>query len=131
MNTLKKVSMVLLAIFFVIAGANHFVDTSFYMSIMPPYIPWPYAMVAISGVAEVLLGIALLVPIVRREAAWGMIALLIAVFPANIHMAMNANLYPTIPPILLYLRLPLQGLFILWAYWYTRQSDRMYAPFRR
>ena len=120
MRTLKIVTRIIFAIFFVAAGINHFVGTPFYESIMPPYLPWHYELVIISGIVEIVLGIGLLIPLTSRLAAWGMIALLIAVFPANVHMAGHPELYPTIPPILLWLRLPLQGFFILWAYWYAR-----------
>jgi uncharacterized membrane protein len=131
MNIFRRVAMVVFALFFIAAGANHFRDSSFYLSIMPPYLPEPYLLVIVSGAAEIILGIALLVPRLTRPAGWGLIALLIAVFPANVHMALHANDYPAIPSALLWLRLPLQGVFMLWAYWYTRRSDRMYAPFRR
>ena len=121
MQTLKKVTRVVFGLLFAAAGVNHFVGTPFYESIMPPYIPWHYALVILSGVAEVVLGIALLIPKLSRIAAWGLILLLVAVFPANIHMAMNPGLYPTIPEFALFLRLLLQGVLILWAYWYSRK----------
>ena len=98
---------------------------------MPPYLPWHFAFVIISGVAEVVLGVGLLIPKTSRYAAWGLIFLLIAIFPANIHMATHPELYPNIPPIALWLRLPLQVLLILWAYWYTLRSNRIYESFRR
>ncbi len=131
MKLIRQITKAIFALFFVVAGANHFVDTPFYLSIMPPYLPLPYALVIISGVAEIVLGIALLIPKLSRLAAWGLIALLIAVFPANIHMATHPELYATIPPIALWLRLPLQVVLVLWAYWYTRKSNRIYASFRR
>jgi len=119
-KTLKTVFRIIFALFFVVAGLNHFVSPEFYLKIMPPYLPWHYALVLISGVAEVVLGIGLLIPTFQRLAAWGLIALLIAVVPANLHMAMNPQLYPEIPVIGLWLRLPVQGLLILWAWTYTR-----------
>lgn len=131
MPSFKTLTRVIFGLLFVAAGVNHFVDTPFYMAIMPPYLPWHYALVIISGVAEVVLGFASLIRKLSHPAAWGIIALLIAVFPANIHMATHPELYPTIPAITLWLRLPLQFLLILWAYWYTRISDRLYTPFRR
>ena len=131
MPSFKIVTKVIFGLLFVGAGVNHFVDTPFYLSIMPPYMPWPYDLVIVSGVAEIMLGIALLIPKFSRLAAWGIIALLIAVFPANIHMVTHAELYPTIPVIFLWLRLPLQALLVLWAYCYTQISDRIYTPFRR
>src|SRR5438128_2113381 len=121
MTGLKSSSRWIFGILFVLAGVNHFVNPDFYVKIMPPYLPWHLALVVISGIAEAGLGLGLCYPRTARFAAWGLIALLIAVFPANIHMAAHPDLYPTIPPIALWLRLPLQGLLIAWAYWYTRE----------
>jgi uncharacterized membrane protein len=87
---------------------------------MPPYLPWHLELVYASGFFEIVLGILLLVPKKSSLAAWGLIALLIAVFPANVHMALNTALYPAIDPVLLWLRLPLQGVLIAWAYLFTR-----------
>lgn len=131
MQIIKTLTKIIFGLLFAVAGVNHFVDPAFYESIMPPYLPWPSVLVILSGIAEISLGIALLIPAFSRFAAWGLIALLIAVFPANIHMATHPDLYPTIPVIFLWLRLPVQALLILWAYWYTRISDRKYTPFRR
>jgi uncharacterized membrane protein len=77
-------------------------------------------LVYLSGAFEIVLGAALLVPRCRRMAAWGLIALLVAVFPANIHMAVNPELFPAYRPVMLWARLPLQMVFVIWAYWYTR-----------
>ena len=110
----------LYGILFALAGANHFVHTDFYVGIMPPYLPWHTALVYASGVAEVMLGILLLSRRFERVAAWGMIALIVAVTPANVHMAMHADLYPQYSSTALWLRLPLQFVLIAWAYWYTR-----------
>ena len=120
MNRLKDISRWLFGLFFIAAGANHFVNTPFYVSIMPPYLPWPVALVYISGVAEIGLGGLLLFERWSRLAAWGLIALLIAVFPANVHMALHPELYQWASSLGLWLRLPLQGALIAWAYWYTR-----------
>jgi uncharacterized membrane protein len=111
----------LLGLLFVAAGVNHFRDPDFYVRIMPPYLPWHRELVLVSGVFEVALGVALLVPRLTVAAAWGLIALLVAVFPANLYMALNADLYPHIPPAILWARLPLQGVLIAWAYWFTRR----------
>ena len=116
----KLITRVIFGVFFIVAGANHFRSPQFYEAIMPPYLPWPYALVILSGIAETVLGIGLLIPKTSQYSAWGLILLLVAVFPANIHMATHPELYPTIPQIALWIRLPLQGLLILWAYWYTR-----------
>jgi uncharacterized membrane protein len=120
MRVLKIIMKYLLAIFFIVAGVNHFRNPEFYLSIMPPYLPWHEALNILSGLFEILFGALLLVPRYSRLAAWGIIAVLIAVFPANIHMAMHPELYPNINPTGLYIRLPIQGLLILWAWWLTR-----------
>lgn len=122
MSRSKTLSRYLLGALFVVAGVNHFFHTAFYVSIMPPYLPWHLGLVYISGVAEAGLGCLLLLRRWAVWAAWGLIALMVTVFPANLHMAMHPDLYPTIPIAVLWLRLPLQGLLIAWAYWYTRQS---------
>lgn len=123
MSKLKIAMKYLLAIFILASGVMHFTNSAFYLSIMPPYIPWHLAMVYISGLFEIVLGLMLMVPKFTRLAAWGIIALLIAVFPANIHMALHTELYSYISPIALWLRLPLQGVFIAWAYWFTLKPD--------
>ncbi len=108
------------AALFVAGGVGHFAATDVYLKIMPPYLPWPRALVLLSGVAEVALGLLLVVPATTRPAAWGLIALLVAVFPANVFMFQRPDLF-RLPPALLLMRLPLQGLLILWAYAYTRR----------
>ena len=120
MRLLKIVLKYLICVFFLLAGINHFINPDFYLKIMPPYLPWHLFLVYLSGFFEIALGGIILVPALTSVAAWGLIALLIAVFPANIHMAVNPGLYPDLSPIALWLRLPLQGVLIAWAYWYTR-----------
>jgi uncharacterized membrane protein len=105
---------------FIVAGVLHFVRPEWYMKIMPPYLPWRRPLVLISGVAEVGLGALLLVPRFSAIAAWGLIALLIAIFPANIYVYQHQEILPA-SPLFHLLRLPLQGLLILWAWVYTRR----------
>ncbi len=119
MRIFKTLSRYVFAASFVAAGIMHFVRPDFYLKIMPPYIPLHLEMVYLSGVAEILLGAMLMFRDTERLAGWGLIALLIAVFPANIYAYQHQDLLPA-PPLLHLLRLPLQGLLILWAYWYTR-----------
>ena len=97
----------------------HFVRPDFYLRIMPPYLPFHLELVYLSGVFEAALGLLLLVPRFSRLAAWGIIALLIAVFPANIYLYQHQELLPASPLVHL-LRLPLQAAFIFWAYWHTK-----------
>ena len=115
----RAISRWILAAFFIAAGANHFRDPGFYLPTIPAWLPWHQELVDLSGGAEIIGGIAVLAPATRRAAGWGLIALLIAVFPANLHMALNPDLYPTIPPVALWGRLPLQAVLIAWAYWFT------------
>lgn len=119
MNSIKTISKYLLAIFIIFAGTMHFVNPAFFLKIMPPYLPLHKELVLLSGVAEVLLAVLLLVPQTSRMAACGIVALLIAVFPANLYLYQHQDILPA-TPIIHFLRLPLQGLFILWAYWHTR-----------
>ncbi len=108
------------AALFMIAGVSHFVGTGFFLKIMPPYLPFHLTLVLVSGLIEIILGILLFVPRYSSLAAWGIIALLIAVFPANIYVYQHQELFP-FPWFLHLLRLPLQGVLILWAFVYTRQ----------
>lgn len=111
---------VIFATLFIAAGVGHFVATDFFLKIMPPYLPFHLTLVLVSGAIEIILGILLLVPRYSRFAAWGIIALLIAVFPANIHVYQHQEAFP-LPSIVHLLRLPLQGVLILWAFAYTRR----------
>ena len=119
METIGVVLKYLFGMLFLAAGVNHFINTAFYLKIVPPYLPWHLLLVYVSGFAEIALGVLLLIPKFARVAAWALIALLLAVFPANIHMAINHELYPEYSTAALWLRLPLQFVLIAWAYWYT------------
>jgi uncharacterized membrane protein len=130
MKAVSLVVRVLFAAFFAVAGVTHFTNRDFFTAIVPPYLPWPVMLVYVSGVAEIVLGVLLLIPATMRIAAWGLIALLIAVFPANVHMAMNPQLYPDVSMTALLIRLPLQGVMVAIAYWFTR-PDMNANSFRR
>ncbi|NQZ97927.1 MAG: DoxX family protein [Myxococcales bacterium] len=119
----KTLALLALAAAFIFAGVNHFLNPDFFVAIMPPYLPLHLELVLLSGVFEILGGVAVLVPGVRSLAGWGLILLLLAVFPANLHMALNPELFPDVSSSALYLRLPLQIVFIAWAYWATRPED--------
>lgn len=103
--------------FFIFTGAMHFVIPKTYRKIMPPYVPAPGAMVYASGAAEIAGGAGLLRSEHRRIAGWWLIATLLAVFPANLHMALNTDQYPDVPggATALWARLPFQGVFIAWV----------------
>ena len=119
------------AINFIVVGITHFTHESLFVAIVPPWLPAPLAMVHISGVAEIAGGVGLLVPKVRRAAGWGLLALLVAVYPANIHMAVNEVYVPAdwIPQnhLGLWLRLPLQFVFAL-GVWIGMHDDAESEP---
>ena len=122
MPALKLVALWGLAAVMVGVGVLHFARPKPFVRIVPKFLPAPLALVYISGFFEILGGVGLLIPATRVWAAWGLIALYIAVFPANIYMLThNISLNPKkpIPRWALCLRLPLQFLFIAWAYWFT------------
>ncbi|HET7324049.1 MAG TPA: DoxX family membrane protein [Halococcus sp.] len=113
--------------FYVIAGVLHFVVPDTYARIVPPQFPRPLTLVYLSGIAEISLGIGVVLPRTRRRSAWGLVALLLAVFPANIHMATHDMVPDAVPDrasaiarVALWARLPLQGVLLLWAWWYAR-----------
>jgi len=121
-SNIKRIALFALSLAFISAGVNHFTKPDFFVAIMPPYLPAHLELVYLSGVFEILLGIAVLVPAVRSLAGWGLIALLIAIFPANLHMALHPELFPDIAPAALYIRLPIQFILIAWAFWATRDD---------
>jgi uncharacterized membrane protein len=116
------------------AGLNHFISPEPYLAMMPEILPAPLALVYLSGIAEIAGGLGLAFPArhrlavhwpaTRKLAAWGLIALFVAVFPANVNMAINElPLGDTqVPAWALWARLPLQLVFIAWAYWFTRDD---------
>jgi len=115
---MSAISRGALALFFIVAGTAHLVSPAPYLAIVPTYLPWPAAIVALSGVAEVLGGLGVCFRSTRRAAGWGLIALLIAVFPANVHAistGMNIGGH-ALPAWILWARLPFQLLFIIWVY---------------
>jgi uncharacterized membrane protein len=121
---LRVALRILLAHMFVAVGVLHFVRPHLFEQIVPPYLPAPLALVYISGYFEILGGCCIMIPTVRKAAGWGLIALLIAVFPANIHMAVN-NIQPdgaSISPLAQWLRLPFQLVFIVWVWWCARDD---------
>ena len=116
----RKFSLFGLSLFFIYFGIDHFINPEFYLSIMPPAFPLHAEAVYISGFFEILGGISVLIAPLRKIAGWGLVALLICVYPANIYMAITPEAFPEISIGLLYFRLPLQFLFIYWAYSATR-----------
>lgn len=133
MVTVKKALQVVLALSMVAAGVLHFVIPVQFIKIVPGFLPFPAALVYISGVIEILLGIGLLIPPVSRLSAIGLVALFIAVYPANINMAVNLIHIDGLPDQNWWFhafRLPFQFVLIAWAYWYIRpeQAGKQTAP---
>ena len=122
---IRKVSLYFLSLFFVVAGTLHFLSAESYLPIMPPFLPYHMPLIYISGFFEVVLGIVILRPSYRKVGCYGLIALLIAVFPANIYMAVTNG--STVGdhewlPLAAWFRLPWQFLMIAWAYWHSKDS---------
>lgn len=111
-----------MALLYVLAGINHFRNPTFYIRIIPPFFSNPVLLNQISGLAEVILGLLLIIPWFTPLAAWGIIIFLMGVFPSNLYMAFNKKAGQRIPKWLLYLRLPMQFALIAWAYQYTRNQ---------
>lgn len=116
----------LLGLAMISAGLNHFLTTPVYLGMMPAYLPWPLALVYINGVAEVAGGVGVLMPALRRAAGWGLIVLLVAVFPANLDAALHGMRINdlVVPQWVLWVRLPFQALFIAWVWWACELGKR-------
>ena len=108
-----------MALIYFVAGVNHFRNPRIYIKIIPPYFPNPKLLNIISGAAEMILGIALMVPSLSNFAAWGVIALLAAIFPTHLYMYFDKKAGMGLPKWVLLLRMPLQLGLIYWAYQYT------------
>lgn len=132
-GTLARVKQPLLyvmGVVYIFAGVMHFVAPKAYVQIIPPVFPRPLELVYLSGVAEIVLGIGVLIPQTRRRAAWGLVLLLLAIFPANVYMATSDVVIEGAPEFIQnpsetarWARLPLQAVLILWAWWYTRPTS--------
>lgn len=124
-HRIKEILRAIHAVAIIVVGITHFTVPEQYARIVPPQLPYPFALVYISGFFEILGGIGLVIPFVSVAAAWGLIALYIAVFPANINMAINSIPIDGIPhlPWLYWARLPFQAVLIAWAYWYTKNPE--------
>ena len=123
---IKIGSMYLMAVGMIYIGIVHFLDPDFFLKIMPPYLPWHLELVYISGFFEILLGILLLIKSYRAYAAWGLILLFLAVYPANIYLAFNEAPQKALeisPFLASWVRLPIQFVLIALAYWYTKPNN--------
>lgn len=112
-----RAGLIGLAITYVLAGINHFVNPAFYLGIMPSFMAAPALMVAASGAPEVGLGLAVLPPSTRRLAGWGLVAMLLVFCVVHVDMVVRPAEYPGVPYAVALLRLPVQALLIAWARW--------------
>lgn len=115
---MKKYFVYGMSAFYTLAGINHFISPEFYLEMMPDYLPFHQLLNITSGFTEVLLGLLLLDDHLRKTACYGIILLLVAVFPANIHMLQEAieGTDTRYPILALWIRLPIQFVFIYWAW---------------
>ncbi|MFT4946505.1 MAG: putative membrane protein [Natronomonas sp.] len=116
----KRPLLYVMGIFYIVAGILHFANPAFYLQIMPPFLPAPLALVYLSGIAEIVVGVGVLIPQTRHYAALATVALLVAIYPANIYMAVSGVMGSEI---VRWGRLPLQGVLVLWALWYTDTDE--------
>ena len=125
-NRLRRPLLFVMGPLYVVAGVLHFVVPELYVQIVPPVLPAPLALVYLSGIAEIAVGVGVLLPRTRRYAAWATVAVLLAVFPANVYMATHGVVVEGLPGggdpsgFVRWGRLPLQGVLVLWALWYTQ-----------
>ncbi|MGI4755865.1 MAG: DoxX family protein [Janthinobacterium lividum] len=120
--------LVVQSLFYIAGGINHFWHSRMYTAIMPPHYDHPLALVQVSGIAEILGGVGLMVPATRRLSAWGIVAMLLVYFDVHIYMAQTPDRFAPIPAWALYVRLPLQLVLIAWAWHYTRQRPHGTLP---
>ena len=115
----KYILIIISSIFYVLVGIKHFIDPNFFLAIVPPYLPYHLELVYISGIFEILFGVMILFPKYRYWGSLGLILLLIAVFPANIYLFQSVEAQKAIGATqeIATWRLPVQGIFILVAYW--------------
>ena len=119
-KNIRLFSIIIMSIFYVSVGVNHFIIPEWFLQIVPPRLPYKLELIYISGFLEIILGVMLLIPATRFYAAWGLILLLIAVYPANIYLAQTNGAAMNTTPLVAWGRLPFQFVFIALAYWHTK-----------
>ena len=117
---IKTISIIIMSLFYIMAGTNHFINLDWYVRIVPPILPFKTAIVYISGILEIILGSLLIFPKTRFIAGWGLIILLVAVYPANIYVALTNGEAMDITPLIAWGRLPFQFVLIGLAYWHSK-----------
>ena len=119
-SKIKTLSIIIMTLFYTMAGTNHFINPDWYVRIVPPILPFKTAIVYISGILEIILGTLLIFPKTRFIASWGLILLLVAVYPANIYVALTNGEVMDTTPLIAWGRLPFQFVFIGLAYWHSK-----------
>ena len=126
MKKIKLITVFMMSLFYIWVGINHFIDPAWFVQIMPPYLPMHYEAVYLSGFFEILFGIMLLFTGTRYYAAWGLILLLIAIYPANIYLAFNETPQKALQISAFaasWIRLPIQFIFLGLAYWHSKDIE--------
>ena len=119
-SKIKTFSIIIMSLFYIMAGTNHFINPVWYVRIVPPILPFKIEIVYISGILEIILGSLLIFPKTRFIAGWGLIILLVAVYPANIYVALTNGEAMDITPLIAWGRLPFQFVLIGLAYWHSK-----------
>ena len=119
-SKIKTLSIIIMTLFYIMAGTNHFINPDWYVRIVPPILPFKTVIVYISGILEIILGTLLIFPKTRFIAGWGLILLLVAVYPANIYVALTNGEVMDTTPLIAWGRLPFQFVFIGLAYWHSK-----------
>ena len=117
---IKDISLIVMGAFYILIGISHFTGPNWYVQIVPPYLPYKLELVYISGLFEILFGGMLLFKKTRFLAGWGLILLLIAVYPANIYLAQTNGAAMNTTPLIAWGRLPVQFIFVGLAYWHSK-----------
>ena len=120
-SKIKTISIIIMSLFYIGAGINHFINPDWFVRIVPPILPFKITIVYISGIFEVILGSLLIFPKTRFIAGWGLILLLLAVYPANIYVALTNGKAMDTTPMIAWVRLPFQFVFIGLAYWHSKE----------
>jgi uncharacterized membrane protein len=119
-SKIKTLSIIIMSLFYIGVGTNHIINPNWFVRIIPPILPFKIAIVYISGIFEIILGSLLIFPKTRYIAGWGLIILLLAVYPANIYVALTNGEAMDTTPMIAWGRLPFQFVFIGLAYWHSK-----------
>ena len=119
-SKIKTLSIIIMSLFYIGVGINHIINPNWFIRIIPPILPFKIALVYISGIFEIILGSLLIFPKTRFIAGWGLILLLLAVYPANIYVALTNGKAMDTTPMIAWIRLPFQFVFIGFAYWHSK-----------